>query len=199
MELRELLQNITPPDEAATGTRRTAAGRRAQSLWAAWVCWRRRSEDIAALTGDAQAPLCRVRCWCCARTTAWSPRALPRPDSSVTAAVTRNLAAGRTSVCRMAQAAQCAVVPVDMGVRDFAPAARACWPGASATARGICAQEPGHDAGPRRSRPFRRARSLCARRRKRACVCWPRARWASATPPRPALWPACCWAARPWK
>ena len=42
-------------------------------------------------------------------------------DSSVTAAVTRNLAAGRTSVCRMAQAAQCAVVPVDMGVRDFAP------------------------------------------------------------------------------
>ena len=39
----------------------------------------------------------------------------------MTAAVTRNLAAGRTSVCRMAQAAQCAVVPVDMGVRDFAP------------------------------------------------------------------------------
>ena len=37
-------------------------------------------------------------------------------DSSVTAAVTRNLAAGRTSVCRMAQAAQCAVVPVDMGM-----------------------------------------------------------------------------------
>ena len=37
-------------------------------------------------------------------------------DASVTRAVLENLAARRTSVCRMAAAAHCAVVPVDMGI-----------------------------------------------------------------------------------
>ena len=90
MELRELLQNITPPDEAA----REQAHRR----WAACA------KPLGSL-GLLETALEDVA----------------QTDSSVTAAVTRNLAAGRTSVCRMAQAAQCAVVPVDMGVRDFAP------------------------------------------------------------------------------
>ena len=37
-------------------------------------------------------------------------------DASVTRTVLENLAARRTSVCRMAAAAHCAVVPVDMGI-----------------------------------------------------------------------------------
>ena len=37
-------------------------------------------------------------------------------DSSVTRAVAENLSARRTSVCRMAAAAHCDVVPVDMGI-----------------------------------------------------------------------------------
>ena len=37
-------------------------------------------------------------------------------DASVTRAVLENLTARRTSVCRMAAAARCAVVPVDMGI-----------------------------------------------------------------------------------
>lgn len=41
--------------------------------------------------------------------------------SEVTAAVTRNLALSRTSVCRMAAVADCAVMPVDLGVLDFPP------------------------------------------------------------------------------
>ena len=41
--------------------------------------------------------------------------------SEVTAAVTRNLALGRTAVCRMAAVADCAVVPVDLGVLDLPP------------------------------------------------------------------------------
>lgn len=39
--------------------------------------------------------------------------------SEVTAHVTDNLAAGRTSACRMARVAGCRVVPVDMGVLDY--------------------------------------------------------------------------------
>ena len=40
-------------------------------------------------------------------------------DASVTRAVLQNLAARRTSVCRMAAAAHCSVVPVDMGIRLY--------------------------------------------------------------------------------
>ena len=39
--------------------------------------------------------------------------------SSVTGLVAKQLAARRTSVCRMAQAARCQVVPVDVGILDF--------------------------------------------------------------------------------
>jgi nicotinate-nucleotide--dimethylbenzimidazole phosphoribosyltransferase len=35
--------------------------------------------------------------------------------------VARNFAARRTAVCRMAALARCEVVPVDLGIRDFAP------------------------------------------------------------------------------
>ena len=42
-------------------------------------------------------------------------------DSSVTGMVAQNLARNRTSVCRMAAVAGCRVVPVDMGMLDFAP------------------------------------------------------------------------------
>lgn len=120
MELRELLQNITPPDEAA----REQAHRR----WAACAkplgslgLLETALEDIAALTGDAQAPLLPRAVLVLCADNGVVAQGVAQTDSSVTAAVTRNLAAGRTSVCRMAQAAQCAVVPVDMGVRDFAP------------------------------------------------------------------------------
>ena len=120
MELRELLQNITPPDEAA----REQAHRR----WAACAkplgslgLLETALEDIAALTGDTQAPLLPRAVLVLCADNGVVAQGVTQTDSSVTAAVTRNLAAGRTSVCRMAQAAQCAVVPVDMGVRDFAP------------------------------------------------------------------------------
>ncbi|WP_337595090.1 nicotinate-nucleotide--dimethylbenzimidazole phosphoribosyltransferase [Ruthenibacterium lactatiformans] len=120
MELRELLQNITPPDEAT----REQAHRR----WAACAkplgslgLLETALEDIAALTGDAQAPLLPRAVLVLCADNGVVAQGVTQTDSSVTAAVTRNLAAGRTSVCQMAQAAQCAVVPVDMGVRDFAP------------------------------------------------------------------------------
>ena len=49
-------------------------------------------------------------------------------DASVTRAVLQNLAARRTSVCQMAVAAHCSVVPVDMGIAGAAGARRAGLP-----------------------------------------------------------------------
>ena len=98
MELRELLQNITPPDEAA----REQAHRR----WAACAkplgslgLLETALEDIAALTGDAQAPLLPRAVLVLCADNGVVAQGVTQTDSSVTAAVTRNLAAGRTSVC----------------------------------------------------------------------------------------------------
>ena len=114
MELRELLQNITPPDEAA----REQAHRR----WAACAkplgslgLLETALEDIAALTGDAQAPLLPRAVLVLCADNGVVAQGVTQTDSSVTAAVTRNLAAGRTSVCRMAQAAQPGVLARRIG------------------------------------------------------------------------------------
>ena len=192
MELRELLQNITPPDEAA----REQAHRR----WAACAkplgslgLLETALEDIAALTGDAQAPLLPRAVLVLCADNGVVAQGVTQTDSSVTAAVTRNLAAGRTSVCQMAQAAQCAVVPVDMGVRDFAPQP------------GVLARRIGNGTGditqgPAMTRAQAEQAVLAGAELVRTAYRrWASERWASATPPRPALWPACCWAARPWK
>ena len=118
MELCKLLEQITPPDEAARAE--------AQKRWDACakplgglglletaVC------DIAALTGDAEVTLSprSVLVFCADHGV--TAQGVTQTDSSVTAAVAKNLARGRTSVCRMAACACCRVVPVDMGIRDF--------------------------------------------------------------------------------
>ncbi|MBR6408258.1 MAG: nicotinate-nucleotide--dimethylbenzimidazole phosphoribosyltransferase [Clostridia bacterium] len=78
-------------------------------------------EDIAARTGSADISL-KPRCALilCADNGVTS-QGVTQTDSSVTAVVAQNLAAGRTSVCRMAAIAGCEVIPVDMGIKDFVP------------------------------------------------------------------------------
>lgn len=118
MRLCKLIEQITPPDEAA----RAAAQRRWDScakplgglgLLETAVC------DIAALTEDAEIALSprAVLVFCADHGV--TTRGVTQTDSAVTAAVARQLALGRTSVCRMAAAAGCRVAPVDMGMRDF--------------------------------------------------------------------------------
>ena len=52
---------------------------------------------------------------------------ISQTDQSVTRAVAENLAARRTSVCRMAQAAHCDVLPVDLGIAGApVPGVRDC-------------------------------------------------------------------------
>ena len=76
-------------------------------------------EDIAALTGSSVINLKpRFAVILCADNGVVC-RGVTQTDSSVTAIVAKNIALHRTSVCRMAGCADCTVVPVDMGMKDF--------------------------------------------------------------------------------
>ena len=118
MELCKLFGQITPPDETA----RAEAQRRwdncakplgSLGLLEAAVC------DIAALTGDADVELSPRAVLVLCADNGVVARGVAQTDSAVTAIAARQLALGRTSVCRMAARCDCRVVPVDMGIRDF--------------------------------------------------------------------------------
>ena len=118
MELHEVIKKITPPDGAAriqVQERWDACAKPLGSLGLleTAIC------DIAALTGSADVALSpRAVLVLCADNGVVS-QGVTQTDSGVTAAVARALALGRTAVCRMAVRADCRVVPVDLGIRDF--------------------------------------------------------------------------------
>lgn len=118
MELCKLIGAITPPDEAA----RAEAKRRWDSiakplgslgLLEDAIC------DVAALTGSADVALSPRAVLVLCADNGVVARGVTQTGSEVTAAVARNLALGRTAVCRMAAQAGCRVVPADLGIRDF--------------------------------------------------------------------------------
>ena len=118
MELCKLLGQITPPDEAA----RLAAQRRwdacakplgSLGLLETAIC------DIAALSGSADVALSPRAVLVLCADNGVIAQGVTQTGSSVTAAVARQLALGRTAVCRMAARCGCRVVPVDMGILDF--------------------------------------------------------------------------------
>ena len=79
--------------------------------------------DIAALNGDTDVCLTpRAVLVLCAENGVVA-QGVTQTDSSVTGIVAQNLAAGRTSVCLMASCADCEVIPVDVGIKDFTPCA----------------------------------------------------------------------------
>ena len=73
-------------------------------------------EDAAALTGTAQFDFSRRAVVVLCADNGVVAQGISQTDQSVTRAVAENLAARRTSVCRMAQAAHCDVLPVDLGI-----------------------------------------------------------------------------------
>ena len=114
-ELKTLLSTVTPPDE----TVRAAA----HAHWAALAkplgglgLLETMVEDAAALTGTETPALTRRAVLVLCADNGVVAQGVSQTDASVTRAVLQNLAARRTSVCRMAAAAHCAVVPVDMGI-----------------------------------------------------------------------------------
>ncbi len=118
MELCKLIEQIEPPDETARAAAKARWDACAKPLGSLGlletaIC------DIAALTGSADVDLSdRAALVLCADNGVVA-RGVAQTGSEVTAAVARQLALGRTSVCRMAETAHCRVVPVDMGIRDF--------------------------------------------------------------------------------
>ena len=114
-ELKNLLTAVTPPDEAARAA--------ARAHWAALAkplggLGRLESmvEDAAALTGDPVPDVSRRAVLVLCADNGVVAQGVSQTDASVTRAVLENLTARRTSVCRMAAAAHCDVVPVDMGI-----------------------------------------------------------------------------------
>lgn len=111
---------IAPPDEEARAA--------AHARWAACAhplgslgLLETAMEDIAALTGDADISLTpRTLLVFCADNGVVS-QGVTQTGSDVTGIITRGLAQGTATVCLMAGLADCQVVPVDMGVRDFEP------------------------------------------------------------------------------
>ena len=114
-ELMTLLRTVTPPDESARAA--------AHAHWAALAkplgglgALETMIEDAAALTGNAAPAFERRAVLVLCADNGVVAQGVSQTDAAVTRAVLENLVARRTSVCRMAAAARCAVVPVDMGI-----------------------------------------------------------------------------------
>ena len=114
-ELKELLQQITPPDEAARAAAHAHWASLAKPLGGLGAL-ETMLEDAAALTGTAQPDVTRRAVLVLCADNGVVAQGVSQTDQSVTRAVAENLAARRTSVCQMAQAAHCEVVPVDLGI-----------------------------------------------------------------------------------
>lgn len=114
-ELKNLLKTVAPPDETARAA--------AHAHWAALAKplgglgqLETMVEAAAALTGDPAPDFTRRAVLVLCADNGVVAQGVSQTDASVTRAVLENLTARRTSVCCMAAAAHCEVVPVDMGI-----------------------------------------------------------------------------------
>ena len=114
-ELAALCAAITPPDKAARAAAHAHWASLAKPLGGLGGL-ETTIEDAAALTGSAKLDISRRAVLVLCADNGVVAQGVSQTDSSVTRAVAENLAARRTSVCRMAQTARCEVVPVDMGI-----------------------------------------------------------------------------------
>ena len=114
-ELMQLLAAITPPDEAARAAAHAHWASLAKPLGGLGTL-ETLLEDAAALTGKAQFDFSRRAVAVLCADNGVVAQGISQTDQSVTRAVAENLAARRTSVCRMAQTVHCDVLPVDMGI-----------------------------------------------------------------------------------
>ena len=135
MELEKILENIGPEDADARAAAHRHWNSCAKPLGGLGLL-EAALEDIAALTGSTDVDIRERAVLVLCADNGVVCQGVTQSPSSVTAIVTENLAAGRTSVCHMAKTAGCRVVPVDMGVLDFQGAPECC-PAVSETARRI--------------------------------------------------------------
>lgn len=101
-ELMQLLAAITPPDEAARAAAHAHWASLAKPLGGLGAL-ETMLEDAAALTGTAQFDFSRRAVAVLCADNGVVAQGVSQTDQSVTRTVAENLAARRTSVCRMAQ------------------------------------------------------------------------------------------------
>ena len=116
--LQALIQAVSPPEEAARQAARQRWNRIAKPIGSLGLL-ERAVENIAALTGESEVDLTEKAVMILCADNGVTAQGVAQADSSVTAIAARELAQGRTAVCRMARIAGCRVVPVDLGIRDF--------------------------------------------------------------------------------
>ena len=114
-ELKEALRDVPGADEAARAAAHAHWARLAKPLGGLGAL-ETMVEDTAALTGRETPDVSRRAALVLCADNGVVAQGVSQTDQSVTRAVAANLAAGRTSVCRMAAAARCDVVPVDIGM-----------------------------------------------------------------------------------
>lgn len=119
-QLAAMLKEIRPPEESAAQAAQKQWASCAKPLGSLGLL-----EDtitaIAALTSSAQVQLTPRTVLVLCADNGVVAQGVSQSGSEVTAIVARALAAGQSNVCRMAAVASCKVLPVDMGIRDFAP------------------------------------------------------------------------------
>ena len=116
--IEELINRIGPPDEEA----RTAAKRHWDSLarpLGSLGLLEEAVSKLAALRGSAEVPTLRRKLLVFCADNGVVARGVTQCGSDVTAKVAAALAEERSSVSPMAAAADCPVIPVDVGIRDF--------------------------------------------------------------------------------
>ena len=125
-ELNALLAGITPANEAARAAAHAHWASLAKPLGGLGRL-ETMLEDAAALTGSAEFDLSRRAVVVLCADNGVVAQGVSQTGQEVTRAVAENLAMRRTSVCQMARAAHCDVVPVDMGMAgEPVPGVRNC-------------------------------------------------------------------------
>ena len=114
-ELKNLLETVTPPSEAARNAVHAHWASLAKPLGGLGDL-ELLLEDAAALTGTPQLDFSKRAVLVLCADNGVIAQGVSQSGSDVTRAVLQNLAQRRTSVCKMTETAHCAVVPVDMGI-----------------------------------------------------------------------------------
>ncbi len=114
-EWTEILRAIPPEDAATRAAAHEHWARLAKPLGGLGAL-ETMIEDAAALTGNEKIDVGRRAVLVLCADNGVVAQGVSQTDQSVTRAVAENLEAHRTSVCRMADAVRCEVVPVDIGM-----------------------------------------------------------------------------------
>lgn len=115
MDFAALNNQIPLPDEAARAACKARWDAVAKPLGSLGLL-ETAVQRIAALTGSADVSLAKRTLLVLCADNGVVCEGVTQADSSVTRHVAQSLAAGTSSVCRMAAVARCSVVPVDMGM-----------------------------------------------------------------------------------